>query len=124
MERFSFLLRGKKIQINKVGLFLNFKEAKYYTDYPKGQQPLAFSLELGNTSKNESLNSDPSLNGMPAATIFGFETNIPGSLTLTVKEDSVKSIAQSLQRPVGSHTRMNTDAFGDLFIVCWYSATE
>jgi len=123
MDRFPFLLRGKNIQIDKVGLFLNFREAKYYTDYPEGQ-PLDFTLGFGNTSKNGMLKSDPSINGMPTALVkFDSQTGIPGSITLTVIENNIKIIAQSLQRLVGLHTRMNTDALEDLFIVCWYSTT-
>ena len=102
---------------------MNFKETKYYKDYSDGQ-PLSFSLKLVDTSKEGSLKSDPSLNNMPAVILDGFGSKVPGSITVTVTEESIKSISSSLQQSTGPDgpVRLNEDALEDLFVVCWYSA--
>jgi hypothetical protein len=124
-ERFPFRLLGKTITINKVGLFMSFKEEKYYKDYSE-KEPLSFSLTLTDTLKKGSLKSDPSLNNMPTAILDDFGSKVPGSITVTVTEEAIKLISSSLQQSTGpdGHVRLNVDALGDLFIVCWYSAEE
>ncbi len=123
MERFPFSLRGMNIQIDKVGVFLNFKQSSYTTEY-KNAQPLHILLESKNTTKSDLMNSDSALNDIPSAVLPDVQAKIPDSLKFTVDENNIKDIAPNLRQTVGQHVRLNADAIDDLFVICWYSVAQ
>jgi hypothetical protein len=119
LERFPFQLRGKKIEIQQIQLFLSLKEGKksgsnktyleFYED-----NPLAIAIKSANgTANNKILNSNPSfLNGIPHLSLE--DTVVPlevssgekASWSITVNSETLKQVQ---------------DAIADLWIICYYS---
>ncbi len=119
LERFPFQLRGKKIEIQQIQLFLSLKEGKksgsnktYLESY--GDNPLAIAIKSANgTANNKILNSNPSfLNGIPHLLLE--DTVVP--LEVSSGEKAAWSIT------VNSETlKQVQDAIADLWIICHYS---
>jgi hypothetical protein len=112
-------LRGKKIEIQQIQLFLSLKEGKksgshktyleFYED-----NPLAIAIKSANdTANNKILNSNPSfLNGIPHLLLE--DTVVP--LEVSSGEKAAWSIT------VNSETlKQVQDAIVDLWIICYYS---
>jgi hypothetical protein len=119
LERFPFQLRGKKIEIQQIELFLSLKEGtkpgstKTYLD-SYGDNPLAIAIKSANgTANNKILNSNPSfLNGIPHLSL---EDNV-----VPLEVSSGEKAAWSIT--VNSETlKQVQDAIIDLWIVCHYS---
>jgi hypothetical protein len=118
-ERFPFQFRGKKLEIQKVELFLPLKEGKEpgsgktYTEIYTAA-PLTISLTSANAIANgKSLNSSPSfLNGIPHVLI---EDKV-----VPIEVKSGKEAAWSLTVNTAKLKQVQ-DAIADLFIVCHYS---
>jgi SepF-like predicted cell division protein (DUF552 family)/predicted kinase len=111
LERFPFQFRGKKLEIQKVELFLPLKEGKK----PATTAPLTISLKSASgTADEKALTSSPSLNGIPHVMIE--DNAVPNEVksgegaawSLTVDATKLKQVQ---------------DAIADLFIVCHYTVT-
>jgi hypothetical protein len=119
LERFSFLFRGKKIEIQKVELFLPLKDGKKpgtnktYTEIYTAT-PLTLSVKSASgIATGKVLNSSPSfLNGIPHVVIEESATPI--------EVKSGKAAAWLLTIDT-ARLKLVQDAIEDLFILCHYT---
>ncbi|HWX17203.1 MAG TPA: neuraminidase-like domain-containing protein [Chthoniobacterales bacterium] len=133
--RFPYQFRGKTISINKVELFLNFKDihdAQIYSqngtplgDYRAGK-PLKISLTPpGGTAVAMQLKSDKSLlNGLPHASADVSDQTVGlGTWTIDVQNEDLAGLPPSLRSEGGASKiyRLKSDAVLDMAFVCHYS---
>jgi hypothetical protein len=119
LERFSFLFRGKKIEIQKVELFLPLKDGKKpgtnktYTEiYTAAPLTLSIKSDSG-TASGKVLNSSPSfLNGIPHVVIE------EAALPVEVKSGEAAAWSFTVE---AARLKLVQDAIEDLFIVCHYT---
>lgn len=114
LERFPFQLRGKKIEIQQIELFLSLKEGTKPEELFRVDNPLAIAItSVNGTANNKILNSNPSfLNGIPHLLLE--DTVVPlevssgekASWSITVNNETLKQVQ---------------DAIVDLWIICYYS---
>jgi len=133
--RFPYQFRGKVISINKVELFLNFKDTHDPQVYsqdgtPLGDyavaKPLAISLTPpGGTAVSMQLKSDKSLlNGLPHASAdLSDQTVGLGVWTIDVQSEDLAKLPLSLRSNGGASKihRLKSDAVTDMAFVCHYS---
>jgi hypothetical protein len=125
-ERFPYQLHGKVLTINKLELFLNFKNAEN-TIYSRGSN---LKISLQDWTNSAELRSNPMYGGMPYLLASSdsepslSEISIPAPITITAKEDDIRQIAKDLQTTIGEHQRLNIEIISDLFLICHYTASE
>jgi hypothetical protein len=126
LERFPFQMRGKKIQISQMELFLSFTDPSTNAVYQSGQS-LVVSLTAGNMTVSGALVSDPVLGQIPHLRL-DLQAQVPVSLTLTAAETAIQDIATSLRQTLGpsgaTHQRLNADLIDDILVVCHYSVSS
>ena len=136
-ERFPYQFRGKAISINRVDLFLKFKDIHDTRNYsqdgtPLGDyvvaKPLVVSLTpAGGTAVDVQLKSDKSLlNGLPHASAdLGDQTVGLGAWTIDVKNEALAGLPPSLRSDSGADKiyRLKSDAVADIAVVCHYSVS-
>jgi hypothetical protein len=119
LERFSFLFRGKKIEIQKIEIFLPLKDGKKpgtnktYTEiYTAAPLTLSVKSAFG-TASGKALNSSSSfLNGIPHVVIED------AALPLEVKSGEAAAWSFTTET---AKLKSIQDAIEDLFIVCHYT---
>jgi len=135
--RFPFTFRGKAISINRVDLFLQFKEIHDNQTYSRNGTPLGdyaagkpLTLSLappGGSAVDMHLKSEPSiLAGMPRASAdLSDQTAGLGSWTIGLREEDIAAIAPSLRVEGGAPGiyQLKSDAFSDIMCVCHYSVS-
>jgi len=139
-ERFPFLFRREKIQIQKLDIFLKIKN-EFLDDYqsedalalditPPGPPPIPKEVPTPVPTPVPTLVSNKSeLSGLPHAekdfvNVFDKARDL-GKWSLVIKEDDIKKIAASLQITTAAgtvnHARLKRSAIEDLFIAFRYS---
>jgi hypothetical protein len=135
--RFPYQFRGKTISIDKVDLFLKFKDIHDAQTYlqdgtPLGDyaaaKPLAVSVTPpGGTAVGVQLKSDKSfLRGLPHASAdLSDQTAGLGTWSIDVQNADLASLPPSLRSDSGAGKiyRLSSDAVADLIIVCHYSVS-
>ena len=135
--RFSYQFRGKAISINKVELFLNFKDihdAQIYTHdgTPLGDYAVAKPLKIsltppGGTAVSTQLKSNKSLlNGLPHASAdLSDQTVGLGAWSIDVQNEDLAGLPSSLRSDGGASKiyRLKSDAVLDMALVCHYSVS-
>lgn len=135
VERFPFRYRGKAISINRVDLFLRFKDvhdAQTYLqdgtplgDYVAGK-PLAVGVTPpGSPAVSTQLKSDKSLfNGLPHASAdVSDQVHGLGKWTIEVHNEDISKLPVSLRADggPGRFYRLNASAIADMLILFHYS---
>ena len=137
-ERFPFQLRGRKLQVDKMHLFLKLKEEFTYKEDGTAKEkftydddkPLALVLkEDGNALPvSQFLKGGSPISDLPYAEPLKGQSGKLGQWPLEVKEDEVKKIDASLQQKVKingqDHVRLHPDAIEDVWIVCEYQVLK
>jgi hypothetical protein len=137
IERFPYQFRGKMISIDRVELFLKFKDihdTQVYSqdgtplgDYAAGG-PLKINLTPpGRTAVNMQLKSDKSLlSGLPHGSADLSDQSVGlGIWTIEVQNEDAAKLPSSLRSDGGSTKiyRLKPEAIADMVFVCHYSVS-
>ncbi|MGI0486557.1 neuraminidase-like domain-containing protein [Pantanalinema rosaneae CENA516] len=126
-HRFPCQFRDRDITINRVDVFLKFKDSQTKDTYASGGQPLGIYLTppKGNTQGPTPLNSEPLLANTPHGVFAENEwTHVVKDADiweLEVRDDEIGAIASTLWTSVSGHNRLKAEAIDDLLIICHYS---
>jgi hypothetical protein len=136
-ERFPYQFRGKTLSIDKVELFLNFKDRHDSQIYARDGTPLGdyaavkpLALDLTpprGTAVTVTLKSDKAiLSGLPhgAADVSDQAIGL-GPWTVAASNESLQGLPPSLRSAVGDTKtyRIKADVVADLTLVCHYSVS-
>jgi hypothetical protein len=109
-ERFPFQLRGRRIRITRVELFLLLKEGVTTGN------PLSVSLTPpGGQAVPAELRTNPSYGGVPHVTVDAAGGD--GTWVLSAQRQDVSAFVSALDNP-----NRNPDPIDDVVVVCHYSA--
>lgn len=135
--RFPYQFRGKTISINKVDLFLNFKDIHDSQTYTQGGTPLGdyaaakpLTVNLtppGGTAVAVQLKSDRSLlNGLPHGSADVSDQTVGlGQWTINMQNQDVAGLPASLRTSggAGNVSRLKSDIILDIAFLCHYSVS-
>jgi len=131
-ERFSFLLRGKRITLEEVTLFLRMTDDFMYD---ANIHSITFHLnqegQLQGEPKSFVTVGSP-ISGLPFAKAQITPVDIPANLVLEVLETdlpnplaaSEKTWWQSVKVNGVNHSRLKSNAIADIWLVCRYSVSQ
>jgi len=130
-DRFSFLLRGKRLTLDGVTLFLKMADD---FKYEGGVHPLTIHLGQGNApaeAQGSFTTAGSPIPDLPFTQIDLTSIDIPASLVLSVLESelpnpqssSSKTWWQSVRVNSMNHARLKPSAIADIWIVCRYTAS-
>jgi hypothetical protein len=125
-NRFPFQFRDRDITINRVDVFLKFKDSQTKATYASSNQPLSIYLTSpnGTTQGPTRLNSELLLAETPHAVFdegISHAVEASDSWSLEARDAEVAEIASTLWTPIDGHNRLKADAIDDLIVVCHYS---
>jgi hypothetical protein len=120
-ERFPYYCQGSTIQIDRVSLLVELKDASHYT----GGQPLTLHLTPADQGAvSEALLAAPNLERFPQAT-FDTSGAGPGQWLIQALSEDIEDLPEALRvaHELEGTTRygLNPDAVKDIGILCLYA---